>query len=288
MRTPEYRLYPLGHRREPRSGRGGSLAWSSWLTRIMTRCSRSSSIDENGTLTYSPATNANGTATVTVRLKDDGTGTNISDPQTFTITVNNVNDAPVLDNSGRLTLVPRVRASAIGHSIVTFIADRVSDVDVNAARGIAVVGTTGKGQWQFTLDNGKSWTPMGQLTRDAALLVRDTDRIRFVPRPGFAGTASLTYHAWDRTSGVAGDRARLSVGTRGTTAFSNASERVMLRLHLPPSPNLRGHKGTRVDSMRSLSLPVVRTPDDGTANGELRDSIFNSLDATSIRKPRRR
>ena len=53
----------------------------------------------NGTLTYMPATNGNGMATVTVSLHDNGGtadgGVNTSTPQTFTITVTPVNDAPV-------------------------------------------------------------------------------------------------------------------------------------------------------------------------------------------------
>ncbi|NBQ70666.1 MAG: hypothetical protein EBU46_18265, partial [Nitrosomonadaceae bacterium] len=57
-------------------------------------------IDADGNLTYTPATNANGTATVTVSLKDNGGITNggvdTSAAQTFTITVNAVNDAPQL------------------------------------------------------------------------------------------------------------------------------------------------------------------------------------------------
>jgi large repetitive protein len=55
-------------------------------------------IASDGTLTYTPAANANGSATVTVRVQDDGGtangGVNTSAPQTFTITVNAVNDAP--------------------------------------------------------------------------------------------------------------------------------------------------------------------------------------------------
>ena len=56
-------------------------------------------IDPNGALTYTPAQNANGNATVTVQLKDDGGtengGKDTSDSQTFTITVNPVDDPPV-------------------------------------------------------------------------------------------------------------------------------------------------------------------------------------------------
>ena len=57
-------------------------------------------INAAGTLTFTSATNANGTATVTVIAQDNGGtangGTNGSAPQTFTITVTPVNDAPVV------------------------------------------------------------------------------------------------------------------------------------------------------------------------------------------------
>ncbi len=56
------------------------------------------SISAAGTLTYTPAANANGLATVTVRLHDNGgmdlSGDDTSDEQTFTITVTAVNDVP--------------------------------------------------------------------------------------------------------------------------------------------------------------------------------------------------
>ena len=52
----------------------------------------------SGTLTYTPAANANGSATVTVRAQDNGGtangGVDTSGPQTFTITVTAVNDEP--------------------------------------------------------------------------------------------------------------------------------------------------------------------------------------------------
>jgi hypothetical protein len=52
----------------------------------------------NGTLTYTPGANANGVATVTVIAHDDGGtangGVDTSAPQTFTVTVIPVNDAP--------------------------------------------------------------------------------------------------------------------------------------------------------------------------------------------------
>jgi hypothetical protein len=57
------------------------------------------SIDSIGTLTFTPALDQNGAATVTVTLSDDGLtsngGVDTSEPQTFLITVNAVNDPPV-------------------------------------------------------------------------------------------------------------------------------------------------------------------------------------------------
>lgn len=53
----------------------------------------------DGTLTFTPAANANGSATVTVRAADDGGtaggGVDTSAPQTFTITIAPANDPPV-------------------------------------------------------------------------------------------------------------------------------------------------------------------------------------------------
>jgi alpha-tubulin suppressor-like RCC1 family protein len=57
-------------------------------------------VSSGGTLTFTTATNANGTATVTVRAQDDGGtangGVDTSAPQTFTITITPVNDPPVV------------------------------------------------------------------------------------------------------------------------------------------------------------------------------------------------
>ena len=57
------------------------------------------SISADGTLTYTAATHKNGTATVTVQIHDNGGGTDTSTTQTFTITVTEVFDAPVIDDA---------------------------------------------------------------------------------------------------------------------------------------------------------------------------------------------
>lgn len=64
-------------------------------------------VSSNGTLTYTPAANAHGSATVTAKATDNGGtangGQNESGTQTFTITVTPVNDAPVADNDTATT-----------------------------------------------------------------------------------------------------------------------------------------------------------------------------------------
>ena len=66
-------------------------------------------ISAAGTLTFTPATNASGTATVTVIAQDDGGtangGVDTSAAQTFTITVTAVNDAPTITFSTNLVTV---------------------------------------------------------------------------------------------------------------------------------------------------------------------------------------
>jgi CSLREA domain-containing protein len=56
------------------------------------------SINSSGGLSFTPAANANGSATITIVLQDNGGtgngGVDMSAPQSFTITVNPVNDAP--------------------------------------------------------------------------------------------------------------------------------------------------------------------------------------------------
>src|SRR5205823_7997739 len=65
-------------------------------------------LSSTGTLTYRPAANANGVATVTVQVQDSGGtangGINTSAPQTFTITVTPVEDPPVLTAIGNKTV----------------------------------------------------------------------------------------------------------------------------------------------------------------------------------------
>ncbi len=189
-----------------------------------------------GTLTYTPAANANGTAIVTVQLQDNGGtangGQDTSPPQTFTITVTPVNDAPVVGNSSRnLISVLEDATNLPGQRVDSYLDS--TDIDADPLVGIAVtaLGNAEGGAWQYSL-NGSTWNPFGSVSSAAALLLRGSDQVRFIPAPNANGTATITYHAWDQTTGTAGSTANLSGSgsTGGTTAFSTGTQTANLAI----------------------------------------------------------
>src|SRR3989339_1836982 len=73
--------------------------------------------ESTGVLTYTPAANANGVATVSMILSDDGgtanSGDDTSDEQTFTITINSVNDVPSFTKGADQTVVEDASAQSV-------------------------------------------------------------------------------------------------------------------------------------------------------------------------------
>ncbi len=168
---------------------------------------------------------------------------------TVNLTVNAVNDAPELDNTGLMkldsidhdpvtnpgTLVSGIIASAGG--------DRISDGD-GAGEGIAVIAVNNtldgaNGDWQFSTNGGTSWSSFGAVSPSAArLLAADgSTKVRFNPPAGKGGTVDpgITFRAWDRTSGSNGGTAAITqVG--GATAFSVQTETASITVRPDESP----------------------------------------------------
>lgn len=164
------------------------------------------SIDASGNLTYTAAPNANGTATVTVALHDNGGTTNggvdTSATQTFTITVTSVNDAPTGVGSLTLPTILEDTTSPAGAAINAMAGLAFTDVDTSdTLSGLAIVGNTAnattQGAWQYST-NGTNWYAIGTVSDSAALMVSVTTRIRFVPVADYNGTPpTLTVRAVD-------------------------------------------------------------------------------------------
>jgi hypothetical protein len=141
------------------------------------------------------------------------------DPATLSVTP--VNDAPQLDPgfSPRLTTIFRNDVDSPGDSVSTIVIDRsMTDPDGAVFEAIAIVAVDeANGHWEHSAD-GTNWSRI-RVSESAALLLGHDCRIRFVPDADFFGAASLTFRAWDRTSGTEGDLADVTQNG-GTTAFS--------------------------------------------------------------------
>lgn len=166
-----------------------------------------------------------GTRTVSMQLLDgDGGASNVA---TRDLTVQAVNDAPVLSATSTMLLLDITEDDIhnVGNTvaeILSTIGDPITDADsATAPEGIAVMaGTAVNGSWQFLLEGDVAWINIGSVTNATALLLRDVDRVRFLPNTIDGGISTLGFRAWDLTSGVAGEKAAATpVG--GDTAFSS-------------------------------------------------------------------
>jgi CSLREA domain-containing protein len=130
-------------------------------------------IGATGTLTYTAASDANGTATVTLTLKDNGGvangGVDTSASQTFTITVNAVNDAPSFTKG--------------------------PDQAVNNNAGLQTVNN-----WATNILAG----PANESGQTLSFLVTGiSDSSLFAVTPSISATGTLTYQAAANAGGIA-------------------------------------------------------------------------------------
>jgi ELWxxDGT repeat protein len=187
----------------------------------------------DGSFTYVPQPAFLGIDGFTYRAFD---GIDYSAETSVSITVSDVNHAPVLDNAGAMTLpaVLEDLAGGSGLSVAALIAsaggDRITDADADALEGLAVIAADNShGAWQYKFGAGGLWTDFGApSTASARLLAANTTTwVRFVPAANWNGTVDpgLTFRAWDQTTGTAGETADASTGG-GHTAFSSAVETV--------------------------------------------------------------
>ncbi|WP_320171226.1 DUF4347 domain-containing protein [Maridesulfovibrio sp.] len=146
------------------------------------------------------------------------------------INVTTINNAPVLDDSGSPTLsaIDHLTLSPAGNTVASLLTDGQTDfaTDLDSSNlGIAVTGVNDTGgKWQYSTDNGATWTVFGTVSDTSAVLLEATAKVRFLATPGQYGTQQITFRAWDRTSGSNGDSG-VDVSTNGgTSAFSTASD----------------------------------------------------------------
>ncbi|NJO16040.1 MAG: sulfatase-like hydrolase/transferase [Thioploca sp.] len=136
---------------------------------------------------------------------------------------NYTNRAPSIANSSTPNLTP-INEDDINNTgivVADLITGLITDPDFSCTlEGIAVIAIdNSNGHWEYSIDSGLIWNPFGNPSpNDARLLASDT-QIRFVPNTNYYGQASITFRAWDQTSGSHGSTADTTI-SGDPTAFS--------------------------------------------------------------------
>jgi hypothetical protein len=203
--------------------------------------------DGNTYLHFTPKADFSGTAQITFAAWDRTAGYNgsfapssarggntplSSITDTASISVTGTQDAPVVDPHATPALNPVAVGAgnpvgAVGTLVSALVASaNITDPDPSSQFGIAVtrVDTT-SGSWFFSTNNGSTWQALTASTPFAKLLAADAStRIYFKPKVGVSGPVAqaISFRAWDRTTGAAGDVVDLRSPTAsgGSTAFS--------------------------------------------------------------------
>jgi hypothetical protein len=247
---------------------------------------------ETATITYRAWDTTSGSAGSYVDASSNGDATAFSSAtDKASLTVTDVNDAPVLTaaspslgltNQATPITIP-LTGTFINHGTGT---TTITDVDHGAVvGGIALVGTTGLNAWSYSLD-GTTVNPVGTVSPGAALLLPSTAELRYAPDGVHGETATITYRAWDTTSGTAGSKTNIS-STGGSTAFSSATDTASLTLdYTPPrvtgtTPALTG--GTLGAGTTTLAITFSKTVVGGgtAANYQLQNAGPDGLLGTA-------
>ncbi len=147
--------------------------------------------------------------------------------QTETITITGVNDRPILADGTDLTTITEDQTTNSGQFVGSF-ATGISDPDDGALKGVAITGYTSQnGHWEYSIDGGSSWTNFATYSSGTGLLLASDDKVRFVPNGENGGTDTLTYVAWDQTSGTHGQAVN-TMFPGHTAAFSEDSQTASL------------------------------------------------------------
>ena len=234
---------------------------------------------------------------VEITVSDDAL---TSPPATSTVLINAVNDAPVLDNSGDMSLpaIYEDDVNSSGNSVEGIIdsaqgqgQDRITDVDDNALEGMAIIeAASGNGTWQYSLTAGATWLTFPAVSNTSAVLLNEMSRIRFVPTPGYSGSVIFAFRAWDQSAGRENGQTGVDVSINGgTTAFSAQSETVTVEV-LPvndlPTIDLNGpEEGTGFSPQYFEGGPPVAIADSDATVSDADHASLVSMTVTLTNRP---
>jgi hypothetical protein len=245
-------------------------------------------------LRFVPAGNFTGTADLTIRAWDRTAGSNggLGDAgvqggatafstasATARVAITPVNDAPVLASTTGRPLNPVTGGQPNpGTPVASLIAGLVSDVDGDP-QGVAITAITGGGgTWEGSTDSGATWIDLATAIGGQALLLSDAGSmlVRYRPQANEAGTASLTFHAWDRSDGRTPGVAYAIAGTaysaiQATSAVTVSSGNAAPVLTMPTS--LLAY----VENQAARQLDAAATVTDGDSGDFLGGALTASI-----------
>jgi hypothetical protein len=214
----------------------------------------------NGSFRYSPAANFSGTDSFTYRANDGTANSNLA---TVTITVNAVNDAPVLSVPGAQTTVEDIAVTVTGIA--------VADVDVNEGTGAMKVNlsvSSGKLTIATGAAGGLSAAQIAGNGTGAVVLQGPVAAVNATLAVGVKYLANLNFHGTDTLSITVND-----LGNTGASGALTDSRLVSIRV-LSPAEQIGG--------LRSLvnALYGVGMTNQGQTNSLLKklDHALSALD----------
>ena len=125
------------------------------------------------------------------------------------------NTAPVATDSTLTNIAEDVTlATNTGNTIASLTTG--TDVDSGALGGIAVTAVDNShGMWEYSTNGGTTWTGFWGISSTTARLLSANNtnhKIRFRPDVDYTGTATITYRAWDQTTGTGWKAPEIDLG----------------------------------------------------------------------------
>lgn len=199
-------------------------------------------VAHDGTLTYTPASNAYGSATVTVTMKDNGGTLNggvDTSSQSFVISVTSVNDPPAI-------IVPGPQSILEDNALTFAGANTISIADSDAGSNPIELGiTVDIGALSLNGTNGLSFSS-GDGSADSTMLFTGTleninqalNGMIYIPASNYSGSAILTINVNDQ--GNTGDGGELTDSNTVNIAIASVNDAPTLDaiadLTLPNNP----------------------------------------------------
>ncbi len=207
-----------------------------------------------------------------------------------TVAINAVNDAPTL-SGGPYSLTGTDEDSSSSGTLVSTILAGLTHADVDGpASGIAITASSGNGTWQYSID-GNTWSGIGSVSGSAALLLSSSTQLRYVPDGANGETATLSFRAWDQTSGTASTSMTRSTADTtsngGSSAFSSGTASASLVVAAvndapvltPVAPILDGLSDSDTDNQGQTVASIVGTSISDVDMGAIEGIAITGLDS---------